>query len=63
MSEDAARARHVVRFMRETLTFLGLCTQAEHERLVAAKSVLIVGGGAVGVELAAEILVDLPGEP
>ena len=49
--------------MLEPLTFLGLCTQAEHERLVAAKSVLIVGGGAVGVELAAEILVDLPGEP
>lgn len=30
---------------------------------MAAKRVLIVGGGAVGVELAAEILVDLPGEP
>jgi len=28
---------------------------------VAAESVLIIGGGPVGVELAAEILVDLPG--
>ena len=29
--------------------------QAEHERLSAARSVLIIGGGIVGVELAGEV--------
>ena len=31
------------------------CVQAEHERLSAARSVLIIGGGIVGVELAGEV--------
>ena len=31
-------------------------TQAEHDRLAAARSVLIVGGGIVGVELAGEVV-------
>ncbi|XP_019151144.1 PREDICTED: apoptosis-inducing factor 2-like [Ipomoea nil] len=34
--------------------------QAEHDRIRAANSVLIIGGGATGVELAAEITVDFP---
>lgn len=33
---------------------------AEKQRLVAADSVLIIGGGPVGVELAGEIVVDFP---
>jgi len=35
--------------------------QAEHQRLQAASSVAIIGGGPVGVEVAGEILTDLPG--
>jgi len=37
-------------------------SQALHERLVRARSVAIVGGGAVGVELAGEIASTLPGK-
>lgn len=33
---------------------------AENKKLVAANSVLIIGGGPVGVELAGEIVVDFP---
>lgn len=33
---------------------------AENKKLVAANSVLIIGGGPVGVELAGEIAVDFP---
>ena len=35
-------------------------SQAEHERLVAAESILVVGGGIVGVELAGEVIVNFP---
>ncbi len=35
--------------------------QAEQQRLKSANSVLIIGGGPVGVEVAGEILTDLPG--
>jgi NADH dehydrogenase FAD-containing subunit len=35
--------------------------QAEQQRLKAANSIAIIGGGPVGVEVAAEILTDLPG--
>ena len=41
---------HIVQFVR--------C--AENKKLVAANSVLIIGGGPVGVELAGEIAVDFP---
>lgn len=34
--------------------------QVEHERLVAAEHILVVGGGIVGVELAGEIIVNFP---
>ncbi|KAL3616396.1 hypothetical protein CASFOL_039786 [Castilleja foliolosa] len=34
--------------------------QAEHEKIKSAESILIVGGGPSGVELAAEIIVDFP---
>ncbi|KAL0303658.1 UNVERIFIED_CONTAM: Ferroptosis suppressor protein 1 [Sesamum radiatum] len=34
--------------------------QTEHEKIKAAKSILIVGGGPTGVELAGEIVVDFP---
>lgn len=34
--------------------------QVEHERLVAAERILVVGGGIVGVELAGEIIVSFP---
>ncbi|GFP95663.1 apoptosis-inducing factor homolog b [Phtheirospermum japonicum] len=34
--------------------------QAEHEKIKSAKSILVVGGGPSGVELAAEIIVDFP---
>jgi NADH dehydrogenase FAD-containing subunit len=33
---------------------------AENKKLLAADSVLIIGGGPVGVELAGEIVVDFP---
>lgn len=36
--------------------------QEGYERLKAAKHVLIIGGGPVGVELAAEIAEELPGK-
>ncbi|VVB16868.1 unnamed protein product [Arabis nemorensis] len=36
--------------------------QAEYEKIKASESVLIVGGGPSGVELAAEIAVDFPGK-
>lgn len=35
-------------------------TQAEHKRLLAALSVLIIGGGIVGVELAGEVVTHMP---
>lgn len=35
--------------------------QAEQQRLKAADSIVVIGGGPVGVEVAAEILTDLPG--
>ena len=35
--------------------------QAEQQRLKATDSVVVIGGGPVGVEVAAEILTDLPG--
>ncbi|KAL0299114.1 UNVERIFIED_CONTAM: Ferroptosis suppressor protein 1 [Sesamum radiatum] len=34
--------------------------QTEHEKIKSAKSILIVGGGPTGVELAGEIVVDFP---
>lgn len=33
---------------------------AENKKIVAAQSILIIGGGPVGVELAGEIVVDYP---
>lgn len=37
-----------------------LCISAEHEKIKSANSILIVGGGPTGVELAGEIAVDFP---
>lgn len=33
---------------------------AENKKIVAAQSILIIGGGPVGVELAGELVVDFP---
>jgi NADH dehydrogenase FAD-containing subunit len=37
-----------------------LLSQQEHARLNSAKSILIIGGGIVGVELAGEVLAKMP---
>ncbi|CAD7704388.1 unnamed protein product [Ostreobium quekettii] len=52
----------VVKARQASLAERKATIQDAYARIVAAKSVLIVGGGPVGVELAAEILTDFPGQ-
>ncbi len=51
----------MLRFARQSALICDMPdAQAEHKRLLAAPSVLIIGGGIVGVELAGEVVTHMP---